>query len=139
MCSPIALPELLRDITIAIDRAELYVDGDRSFDPKNTLNGLLNMANGQVNNLMNNMSNAINYGYSLGVVRFNDGIKTNILVDKMAGTFTPPNIFNDSVGNAIITPALFIAWLREIYCAVKLETYEKQIRPRVDLEAGCRV
>ncbi|CAI2192795.1 3286_t:CDS:1, partial [Funneliformis geosporum] len=35
-----ALPDLLRDITTAIDRVELYVDGDRSFDPKNTLNGI---------------------------------------------------------------------------------------------------
>jgi len=78
------LPELLRDIVTAIDRVELYVDGDRSFDPKNTLNGiritlttirthmqrisnealhyqgLLNMANGQVNNLMNDMANIRN-------------------------------------------------------------------------------
>ena len=79
-----ALSELLRDIAIAIDRVELYVDGDRSFDPKNTLNGiritlttvrthmqrvanealhyqgLLNIANGQVNNLMNDMANVRN-------------------------------------------------------------------------------
>ncbi|CAI2189219.1 5223_t:CDS:1, partial [Funneliformis geosporum] len=66
-----ALPELLRDIATDIDCVELYVDGDRLFNPKNTLNsiqitlttinahmqrvankvlhyqGLLNMANGQ--------------------------------------------------------------------------------------------
>ncbi|CAI2199363.1 7612_t:CDS:1, partial [Funneliformis geosporum] len=35
-----ALPDLLRDITTAIDCVELYVDRDRSFDPKNTLNGI---------------------------------------------------------------------------------------------------
>ena len=35
-----ALPELLRDIATAIDRVELYIDGDRTFDPKNTLNGI---------------------------------------------------------------------------------------------------
>src|SRR5215216_3419598 len=82
--SPMALPELLRDIATAIDRVEIYVDGDRSFDPKNTFNniritlttirthmqrvsnealhyqGLLNMANGQVNNLMNDMANVRN-------------------------------------------------------------------------------
>ncbi|CAI2197411.1 17408_t:CDS:2, partial [Funneliformis geosporum] len=34
------LPDLLRDIATAIDRVEIYVDGDRSFDPKNTLNGI---------------------------------------------------------------------------------------------------
>ena len=37
---PMALLGLLRDIATAIDRAELYVDGDRSFNPKNTLNGI---------------------------------------------------------------------------------------------------
>ena len=82
--SLIALLELLRDIATAINHVELYVDGDRSFDPKNTLNGiritlttvrthmqrvsnkalhyqgLLNMANGQVNNLMNDMANVRN-------------------------------------------------------------------------------
>ena len=35
-----ALPDLLRDIATAIDHVEIYVDGDRSFDPKNTLNGI---------------------------------------------------------------------------------------------------
>ncbi|CAI2192794.1 10789_t:CDS:2, partial [Funneliformis geosporum] len=34
------LSELLRNIAIAIDCVELYVDGDRSFDPKNTLNSI---------------------------------------------------------------------------------------------------
>ncbi|CAI2178148.1 9904_t:CDS:1, partial [Funneliformis geosporum] len=38
--SPMALPELLRNIATAINRVELYVNGDRSFDPKNTLNGI---------------------------------------------------------------------------------------------------
>ncbi|CAI2197296.1 4947_t:CDS:2, partial [Funneliformis geosporum] len=32
--SPMVLLELLRDIAIAIDRVKLYVNGDRSFDPK---------------------------------------------------------------------------------------------------------
>ncbi|CAI2198805.1 3175_t:CDS:2, partial [Funneliformis geosporum] len=86
----------------------------------------------------------------VGVVGFDDAIKTNILAGKMAGRFTPPNPFNNNAGNAVNTPALFIAWLREIYRAVKLgsaqasmralmsdkflsidtpETYEKRIRP----------
>ncbi|CAI2187693.1 20314_t:CDS:2 [Funneliformis geosporum] len=34
---PMVLPDLLRDIATAIDQIELYVNGDRSFDPKNTL------------------------------------------------------------------------------------------------------
>ncbi|CAI2188708.1 17463_t:CDS:2, partial [Funneliformis geosporum] len=38
--SPITLPEFLRDI--ATDYVELYIDGDRSFDPKNTLNYINN-------------------------------------------------------------------------------------------------
>ncbi|CAI2199830.1 19294_t:CDS:1, partial [Funneliformis geosporum] len=33
----------------------------------------------------NKVMQAINYGHSLGVVGFNDGIKTNILADKIAG------------------------------------------------------
>ena len=35
-----ALPGLLRDIATAIDQIELYIEGDRSFNPKNTLNGI---------------------------------------------------------------------------------------------------
>ncbi len=35
-----ALLELLKDIATAIDQVKLYVDGDRSFNPKNTLNGI---------------------------------------------------------------------------------------------------
>jgi hypothetical protein len=71
----------------------------------------------------------------------------------MAGRFTPPNPFNNNAENAVNTLVLFIAWLREIYRAVKLglaqasmkalmsdkflsidtpETYEKRIRPCVD-------
>ncbi|CAI2164739.1 7885_t:CDS:2 [Funneliformis geosporum] len=132
----------LSDIATAIDCVELYVDGDRLFDPKNTLNSiqiilttihthmqrvsnealhyqdLLNMANRQVNNLMNDMlpvdyynkvMQAINYGHSLGVVGFNNGIKTNILAGKMAGRFTLPNLFKNSAENTVNTPVLFIA------------------------------
>ncbi|CAI2195233.1 5289_t:CDS:1, partial [Funneliformis geosporum] len=38
--SAMELPDLLRDIATAIDRVEIYVDGNRSFDLKNTLNGI---------------------------------------------------------------------------------------------------
>ncbi|CAI2170010.1 6308_t:CDS:2 [Funneliformis geosporum] len=62
----------------------------------------------------------INFSISLGVAAFNDGVKTNVLAGKMAGRFTSPNLFNNSVRIAVATPALFIAWLRETYCAVKL-------------------
>ncbi|CAI2185502.1 1844_t:CDS:2 [Funneliformis geosporum] len=63
---------------------------------------------------------AINYGHSLEVGGFNNAIKTNILAGKMIGRFTSPNPFNNNARNAINTPTLFIAWLQEIYCAVKL-------------------
>ncbi|CAI2195581.1 11718_t:CDS:1, partial [Funneliformis geosporum] len=97
----------------------------------------------------NKVMQVINYGHSLGVVAFNDSVKTNVLAGKMAGRFTPPTPFNNSARIAVATPALFIAWLRETYCAIKLgsaqasmkvldkflsidtpETYEKRIKPR---------
>ncbi|CAI2172396.1 8185_t:CDS:2 [Funneliformis geosporum] len=53
----------------------------------------------------------INYDDSLGVEEFNNAMKTNILASKIAGRFTPPNPFNNSIGNAINSLALFIAWL----------------------------
>ncbi|CAI2198292.1 9184_t:CDS:1, partial [Funneliformis geosporum] len=34
------LLELLKDIATAIDCVKLYIDGNRSFDPKNTLNDI---------------------------------------------------------------------------------------------------
>src|SRR5439155_13459511 len=72
---------------------------------------------------------------------------------KMAGRFVPPNPFNNSAGNAVNTPALFQAWLRDKYRKVKIgtaqasmkalmyekfntidtpETYEKRICPHVN-------
>ncbi|CAI2173966.1 804_t:CDS:1, partial [Funneliformis geosporum] len=38
---------------------------------------------------------AINYGNLLGVIVFNDGVKTNILAKKITERFTPPNPFNN--------------------------------------------
>jgi uncharacterized protein YbgA (DUF1722 family) len=35
-----ALPDILRNIGIALDRIEGYINGDTSFDPRNTLNGI---------------------------------------------------------------------------------------------------
>ena len=96
---------------------------------------------------------AISYGTSLGVAAFNDVVKVTVLSGKMAGRFIPPNPFNDAAGNAVNTPALFQAWLRDKYREVKIgtaqasmkalmhekfhtidtpETYEKRIRPYVD-------
>ncbi|CAI2199460.1 13669_t:CDS:1, partial [Funneliformis geosporum] len=50
----------------------------------------------------------INYGYSLRVAAFNDGVKINVLARKMAGRFTPLNPFNNSTGITVATSALFI-------------------------------
>ncbi|CAI2198868.1 13501_t:CDS:1, partial [Funneliformis geosporum] len=47
---------------------------------------------------------AINYGNSLGVVGFDNTMKTNVLAGKMARRFTPPNPFNNSAGNPVNTP-----------------------------------
>ncbi|CAI2190032.1 7931_t:CDS:2, partial [Funneliformis geosporum] len=57
----------------------------------------------------NKVMQVINYGHSLGVAVFNDGVKTNVLAGKMAGRFTPSNPFNNNAEIAVATPALFIA------------------------------
>ncbi|CAI2199733.1 7328_t:CDS:1, partial [Funneliformis geosporum] len=82
--SPMTLPDILRNIGTALDRIEGYINGDTSFDPRNTLNGirisittirghmerhvqdnanlqgLLNESNGQINRIMNDMANLRN-------------------------------------------------------------------------------
>ncbi|CAB4426238.1 unnamed protein product [Rhizophagus irregularis] len=35
-----ALPDILRNVGTALDRIERYINGDTSFDPRNTLNGI---------------------------------------------------------------------------------------------------
>jgi hypothetical protein len=55
------------------------------------------------------------HGTTLGVAGFNDAVKTRLLSSKLAGRFLPPNPFQDGGGNQIVTPALFIGWLREKY------------------------
>ena len=35
-----AIPDILINIATALDRVEAYIDGDISFNPKNTLNGI---------------------------------------------------------------------------------------------------
>ncbi|CAI2194991.1 18817_t:CDS:2, partial [Funneliformis geosporum] len=50
----------------------------------------------------------INYSHSLVVAVLNDDVKTNVLAGKMAGRFTPPNLFNNNDGIVVATPALFI-------------------------------
>ncbi len=82
--SPMALPDILRNIGTALDQIEGYINGDTSFDPRNTLNGirisittirrhmqnhvqdnanlqgLVNASNGQINRIMNDMTNLRN-------------------------------------------------------------------------------
>src|SRR5205809_7568187 len=79
-----ALPGMLRDVATALDRIENYLGGDTTVNPINTLNGiritlttvrghmdrvannalhyqgLLNIANGRINNLMNEHANTRN-------------------------------------------------------------------------------
>src|SRR6266542_3679691 len=79
-----AIPDILRNIGTALDQIERYINGDTSFDPRNTLNGirisiitiqghmqrhaqeainsqgLLNIANRRINNLMNDLANTRN-------------------------------------------------------------------------------
>ncbi|CAI2201381.1 6852_t:CDS:1, partial [Funneliformis geosporum] len=81
---PMALPDILINIGTALDRIEGYINGDTTFDPRNTLNGirisitsirghmqrhtqdnvnlqgLLNASNGQNNRIMNDMTNLRN-------------------------------------------------------------------------------
>src|SRR5271170_7178138 len=63
----------------------------------------------------NKVMQVFTYGTQLGVAGFNDAIKTNILAGKMAGKFTPPQLFNNAAAVAVVTPVLFIAWLRDKY------------------------
>ncbi|CAI2195084.1 16738_t:CDS:2, partial [Funneliformis geosporum] len=93
--SPMVLSELLRDIATAIDCVKLYVDRNRSFDPKNILNSIrITLITIRIH--MQRVMQVINYGHSLGVAVFNDGVKTNVLAGKMAGRFTPSNPFNNN-------------------------------------------
>src|SRR6266496_4334470 len=79
-----AIPDILRNVGTALDRIERYINGDTSFNPRNTLNGirisittiqghmqrhvqdvinsqgLLNIANERINNLMNDLANTRN-------------------------------------------------------------------------------
>src|SRR5271154_1338208 len=76
----------------------------------------------------NKVMQVFTYGTQLGVVGFNNAIKTNILAGKMAGKFTPPNPFNNAAAAAVNTPALFIAWLQATYRAVKLGSAQASMR-----------
>ncbi|CAB5380045.1 unnamed protein product [Rhizophagus irregularis] len=69
----------------------------------------------------NKVMQAISYGHNLGVAGFNDAMKVTVLSGKMGGRFVPPNPFNNGAGNAVNTPALFQAWLRDKYHEVKIE------------------
>ncbi|RHZ82017.1 hypothetical protein Glove_115g101 [Diversispora epigaea] len=53
------------------------------------------------------------YGNTLGVVGFNDAVKTRMLSSRLAERFIPPNPFQNNAGNQVNTPALFLGWLEE--------------------------
>ncbi|CAI2187586.1 6365_t:CDS:2 [Funneliformis geosporum] len=123
-------------------QVELYVDRDKSFDPKNTLNGittvhihmqrvanealhyqgLLNIINEQVNNLINDMPNIRNEY----VEAFNPAIKTNVLSSKIAERFVSPNPFNNTGANQTSLKTLNH---KKFNISDLPETYEKRIKP----------
>ena len=69
-----------------------------------------------------------NYGDRLVFVGFNDAMKIHILAGNMSEKFIPPNPFNNAAAVAVVTPALFIAWLRDTYRAVKLGSVQASMR-----------
>src|SRR3954470_15802495 len=100
----------------------------------------------------NRMIQQFTYDTALGVVGFNDAVKTQILSSKMTGKFIPPDPFQHPAGTNVVTPALFLAWLRHKYREVMVgssqasmralmnekflpidttDSYEKRVRPYV--------
>ncbi|CAI2196833.1 4150_t:CDS:1, partial [Funneliformis geosporum] len=71
------LPDVLNSMTLLLVQILQYVSQDLS------------------DNYYNKIMQAINYGNLLGVIVFNDGVKTNILAKKITERFTPPNPFNN--------------------------------------------
>ena len=59
----------------------------------------------------NKIMQIFQYGTTLAVAGFNDGVKTQLLSSKLAGRFIPSNPFNNNTSNLVNTPVLFIAWL----------------------------
>ena len=76
----------------------------------------------------NKVMQAISYGTNLAVAAFNDAMKVTVLSGKMAGRFIPLNPFNNAAGNAVNTPALFQAWLRDKYREVKIGTAQASMK-----------
>ena len=76
----------------------------------------------------NKVMQAISYGNNLAVAGFNDAMKVTVLSGKMVGRFVPPNPFNNGAENAVNTPALFQAWLRDKYCKVKIGTAQASMK-----------
>jgi hypothetical protein len=65
---------------------------------------------------VNKIKQLYNCDTTIGAVAgFNNAVKTQILALKMGGKYIPPNPFNNRAGNAVNTPALFLAWLNEEY------------------------
>ncbi|CAG8784923.1 4064_t:CDS:2 [Cetraspora pellucida] len=79
---------------------------------------------------VNKIKQLYNYGSTVGVVvGFNNAVKIQILASKMGGKYILPNPFNNQIGIAVNTPALFLAWLNTEYQRNNIETYETRIKP----------
>ncbi|GES93808.1 hypothetical protein GLOIN_2v1772633 [Rhizophagus clarus] len=176
---PMALPDILRNVGTALDRIERYINGDTSFDPRNTLNGirislttvrghmqrhaqdainlqgLLYIANGQINNLMNDLANTrndvfqrtqlLNLAYNNeanehhrwyqiaqerqtnAVAGFNAGARANVMKGKMTERFHPVSANDPYIaGNpAINTEPL---WLQGRYREIMVGTNQDALR-----------
>ncbi|GBB93332.1 hypothetical protein RclHR1_02150019 [Rhizophagus clarus] len=174
-----ALPDILRNVGTALDRIERYINGDTSFDPRNTLNGirislttvrghmqrhaqdainlqgLLYIANGQINNLMNDLANTrndvfqrtqlLNLAYNNeanehhrwyqiaqerqtnAVAGFNAGARANVMKGKMTERFHPVSANDPYIaGNpAINTEPL---WLQGRYREIMVGTNQDALR-----------
>ncbi|RHZ72144.1 hypothetical protein Glove_245g35 [Diversispora epigaea] len=76
----------------------------------------------------NKFMQVFQYGNTLGVVGFNDAVKTRMLTSRLAERFTPPNPFQNSAGNQIVTPTLFLGWLQEKYREVMIGTSQASMK-----------
>ena len=80
----------------------------------------------------NKVMQVFQYGNTLGVVEFNDAVKTQMLSSRLAERFIPPNPFNNRAGNAVNTPALFIDWLEDKYREVMIGTSQASMKALIN-------
>jgi len=80
----------------------------------------------------NKFMQVFQYGNTLGVVGFNDAVKTRMLSSRLAERFTPPNPFQNSAGNQIVTPALFLGWLEDKYREVMIGTSQASMKALIN-------